>query len=295
MTPRLLVLGNAGWDLPIRLPALPREGETLLGDRLADSPGGKGLNQAVVAARAGADVLFIAPTGQDREGEALRTALAAEPLAFEALPSPCRTDISVLCVAPDGRNLILSTNACADGLSVAEAEAAASRLRAGDVLLMQGGLGQRPTFAAARLAVARGARVVLNAAPLRWDILPIVPLLEALILNAVEAEAAAGCAAVAAASRLRDAGTARVIVTLGGDGVVCSDAEGLHRHPAPSAAVRDTTGAGDVFCGTFAAALLAGHADPVAVAQRAAAWSVERDGCFAAFPTAAVLAAMLAA
>jgi ribokinase len=295
MTPRLLVLGNAGWDLPLRLPALPREGETLLGDRLADSPGGKGLNQAVVAARAGADVVFIAPIGQDREGEALRAALAAEPLTFEALPSVCRTDLSVLCVAPDGRNLILSTNACADGLTVDEAEAAASRLRAGDVLLMHCGLGQSQTLAAARLAVARGARVVLNAAPLRWDIRPLLPLLEVLILNAVEAEAAAGCSGADAASRLHDAGARRVIVTLGGDGVLCADADGLRRQPAPAAAVRDTTGAGDVFCGSFAAALLAGHADPVAVAQRAAAWSVAREGCFAAFPPTRVLAAMLAA
>jgi ribokinase len=295
MTPRLLVLGNAGWDLPLRLPALPREGETLLGDRLADSPGGKGLNQAVIAARAGAEVLFVAPLGQDREGEALHAALAAEKLTFMPLPSACRTDLSVLCVAPDGRNLILSTNACADGLSVAEAEAAAARLRAGDMLLMQCGLGQQPTYAAVQLSAARGARVVLNAAPLRWDILPILPLVEVLILNEVEAEAAAGCTGAPAAIRLRDAGARRVIVTLGGQGVLCADAAGLQRQPAPAAVVRDTTGAGDVFCGTFAAALLAGHADPVAAAQRAAAWSVQREGCFAAFPPATLLAEVLAA
>lgn len=294
MTPRLLVLGNAGWDLPLRLPALPREGETLLGDRLADSPGGKGLNQAVIAARAGADVLFVAPIGQDREGEALRAALAAEKLTFAPLPSACRTDISVLCVAPDGRNLILSTNACADGLTVAEAEAAASWLRPGDLLLMQCGLGPQPTCAAARLAVARGARVVLNAAPLRWDIRPILPMVEVLILNEVEAEAAAGSPRATAAARLREAGARRVIVTLGGEGVLCVDAEGTHSQPAPAAVVRDTTGAGDVFCGTFAAALLAGHANPVAAAQCAAAWSVAREGCFAAFPPAPVLTALLA-
>jgi ribokinase len=292
--PRLLVLGNAGWDLPLRLPALPREGETLLGERMAESPGGKGLNQAVVAARAGADVVFVAPIGQDREGEALRAALALEPLSFVALPSAYRTDISVLCVAPDGRNLILSTNACADGLTVQEAEVAASRLHAGDMLLMQCGLGQQATCAAARLAVARGARVVLNAAPLRWDILPVLPMVEVLILNEVEAQAAAG-STHAAATRLRDAGARRVIVTLGGEGLLFVDADGPHRQPAPAAVARDTTGAGDVFCGTFAAALLACHAHPEAAAQRAAAWSVEHDGCFAAFPPAALLAVVLAA
>ena len=72
MTARLVVFGNAGWDMPFRVQRLPREGETLLGERGEDSPGGKRLNQAVVAGRAGADVVFIAPFGDDREGEALR-------------------------------------------------------------------------------------------------------------------------------------------------------------------------------------------------------------------------------
>jgi ribokinase len=294
MTARLLVLGNAGWDLPLRVARLPHAGETLLGERLGDSPGGKGLNQAVMAARAGADVLFIAPLGDDREGEALRAALAAEPLAFEALASAHRTDLSLLCVAEDGGNLILSTNACADGVTVAEAEEAAARLREGDMLLMQCGLGAEQTLAAARLGAARGARVLLNAAPLRWDIAPILPLLETLILNEGEAEAATGCADPAAAAlRLREGGARKVIVTLGGEGALCADASGPRRQPAPAATVRDTTGAGDVFCGTFAAALLAGHKDPMAAAQRAASWSVSREGCFAAFPPAEVLGAML--
>ena len=294
MTGRLLVLGNAGWDLPMRVPRLPRAGETLLGERGEDSPGGKGLNQAVVAARAGADVLFIAPLGDDREGEALRAALVAEPLAFLPLPSAHRTDVSLLCVAADGSNLILSTNACADGVSVAEAEDAAARVGAGDMLLMQCGLCAAPTLAAARRGAAAGARVLLNAAPLRWDIDPILKLVEAIILNAVEAEAATGCPDPAAAAlRLRERGARQVIVTLGGDGALCADGAGMRHAPAPTAEVRDTTGAGDVFCGAYAAALLADHADPMTAAQGAAAWSVARLGCFAAFPPAAVLHAML--
>lgn len=294
MTARLLVFGNAGWDMPFRVPQLPREGETLLGERGEDSPGGKGLNQAVVAARAGAEVLFIAPLGDDREGDALRAALAQEPLGITPLPSRHRTDFSLLCVAEDGSNIVLSTNACADGVSVAEADAAAARLAPGDMLLMQCGFLAGPTLAAARAGAARGARVVLNAAPLRWDLAPILPLLDTLILNAVEAEAATGCLAPAlAARRLHDGGAKRVIVTRGGEGVVCADASGLRQIPAPPAEVRDTTGAGDVFCGTYAAAALAGHTDPIGPAQRAAAWSVARQGCFAAFPPAPVLRAMM--
>lgn len=295
MTARLLVLGNAGWDLGLRVPHLPRAGETLLGARQPDSPGGKGLNQAVVAARAGACVLFVAALGADRDGEALRAALAAETLSFVPLASAERTDFSLLCVAADGANLILSSNACADGVRVAEAEAAAGRLGPGDMLMLQCGLLAEPTLAAARSAASRGARVLLNAAPLRWDLAPILPLVETLILNAVEAEAASGAEDPAvAAARLLDAGAGRVIVTLGAEGVLAADRAGLGRHPAVAATARDTTGAGDVFCGTFAAAVLAGHADPIAAAQRAAAWSVARAGCFAAFPPSAVLRGMLA-
>ena len=294
MTPRLLVLGNAGWDLPLRLPRLPQAGETLLGDRQADSPGGKGLNQAVIAARAGAMVRLVAPIGADAEGAALRNALARETLDFAPLAGAHRTDLSVLCVAPDGSNLILSTNACADGVTVAEAEHAVAWLRAGDVLLLQCGLGQATTIAAARSATAIGARVLLNAAPLRWDIASLLPLLETVILNEVEAAAATGCADPAtSAGRLRAAGARRAIVTLGGEGALEADATGARHHPAPHAQVRDTTGAGDVFCGAFAAAWLAGHPAPLDAAQRAAAWSVAREGCFAAFPPADVLASLL--
>lgn len=293
MTARVLVLGNAGWDVPLRVARLPRTGETVLGERLEESPGGKGLNQAVVAARAGAAVLLVAPLGDDWEGAAVRAALAAEPLAFTLLPSPYRTDLSLLCVAEDGSNLILSTNACADGVTVAEAEDAAARLAPGDMLLMQCGLCAGPTIAAARLGAARGAGVVLNAAPLRWDIAPILPLLETLILNEVEAEASTGCTdPQKAAFRLVERGARRVIITLGPRGAMCADAAGVRRMPAHAARVRDTTGAGDVFCGVYAAASIAGHADPVAKAQAAAAWSVEREGCFGAFPPATVLRAM---
>lgn len=295
MSGRLLVLGNAGWDLPMALPRLPREGETLLGERLDDSPGGKGLNQAVVAARAGARVTFVAALGTDRNGEAVTAALAREALEFRPLASPRRTDISVLCVAPEGGNLIVSSNACADAVTPAQAEAAASTLGQGDLLLMQCGLPAETTLAAARVAAARRARMVLNAAPFRWPLDPLLPLLHALVLNEVEAEAATGCANPSeAAQRLLAGGTARVVVTLGAEGAVAADVAGIAHHPAPPTQARDTTGAGDVFCGTFAAALLAGHPDPVRPGQLAAAWSVARQGCYASFPAAEVLAALLA-
>jgi ribokinase len=103
---RVLVLGNAGLDLGLRLPRLPRPGETLPGRDATRTPGAKGLNQAVAAARAGATVLFAAPLGQDPQGEEIAAWLAGEGLAGLHLPRlPHPTDFSVL-LLPGGENSI---------------------------------------------------------------------------------------------------------------------------------------------------------------------------------------------
>jgi ribokinase len=89
---RLLVLGNAGIDLVCPVPHLPRAGETVVADGQSRAPGGKGLNQAVVAARAGAAVHFVAPVGRDAAADELAAALASEPLSGIALPAAGGTD-----------------------------------------------------------------------------------------------------------------------------------------------------------------------------------------------------------
>ncbi len=97
---KLLVLGNAGWDLLCPVLHLPRPGETLVTQGHARAPGGKGLNQAVVAARAGAAVTLAAPVGPD--GADLADILSHEPLTFEPHRKPANTDLSLLILAPDG-------------------------------------------------------------------------------------------------------------------------------------------------------------------------------------------------
>jgi ribokinase len=295
---RLLVLGNAGIDLVCPVPHLPRAGETVVADGQGRAPGGKGLNQAVVAARAGAAVHFVAPVGRDAAAGELSAALAGEPLAaLHCLPRAAPTDLSVLMVAPDGENSILSIGAAADSLTVAEAEAAVAELTGADMLLLQGNLSADATLAAARVATARGARVLLNTAPLRWDVAPLLPLCAVVVANAGEAEAITGRTGPAAAEALHRAGAALAVVTLGAGGCVTADAGGPRHHPALPATVVDTTGAGDTFCGVLAARLLAGQPVQAAIgaAQRAAAITVSRPGAFAALPDAAALRAEAAA
>lgn len=296
---RLFVLGNVAIDVSLRVPHLPSPGETLIATDLARAPGGKGLNQAVMAARAGASVRFCAAIGLEPEAGLLRAALAAENLDAVRLTSvalPC--DISALVVAVDAENVIVSTGACAMALPTASGAAFLSEIAAGDLLLMQGGLARETTLKAALLARACGARVLLNAAPLRWDYAELLGLADILIANRVEAAELAGSAEPEAAARaLRAAGAGAVIVTLGDEGCLLAEGAELHRLPTPPALRCDTSGAGDVFCGVLAAVLARELAPDlsaaVAMAQRAAALSVTRPGCFASFPSSEELLPVL--
>ncbi|HTI03206.1 MAG TPA: PfkB family carbohydrate kinase, partial [Acidisoma sp.] len=162
---RVFVLGNAGFDLSLGMARLPAPGETLVAESVARAPGGKGLNQAVVAGRAGANVRFAAPLGDDADGAQLSGILAAEPLAFQALAVPAPTDLSVIMVTPEGENCIATAGLAADALSAAEAASFAGQTGPEDWLLLQGNLSLPATEAALR---ANSARVILNTAPLRW-------------------------------------------------------------------------------------------------------------------------------
>jgi ribokinase len=276
---RVHVLGNAGLDITLSLPHLPVDGETLIADRAERAPGGKGLNQAVVAARAGATVRFQANLGNDPDAEMVQRALAVEPIGQLLLPRvQLQTDLSVVMVDPQGRNTIASVGLCADAITETLAIAFATEIAPGEVLLMQCNMSHDATLAAARCAAQRGATVLLNTAPLRWNISDIVPFCSIVIANEIEA----------AASKLGDTGDAVTIVTLGARGAVVTDRTGARHQPARPVPVVDTTGAGDTFCGVLAAAL--SQAIPldtsIELAQQAAAITVTRHGAFAALPTA---------
>ena len=290
---RVFVLGNASIDLTLRVPRLPAPGETLIAAGVARAPGGKGLNQAVMAARAGAMVHFCAPLGIEPEAALVRHALATERMAAIRLPNVgAPTDLSTLLVADDAENCIISAGNCSAALAPAAIEVFVSEVGAGDLLLMQGNLSQATTLHAAMLARARGASIVLNAAPLRWDYAPLLPLCDLVVANRGESATLTGYDdPELAASVLR--GTGSAIVTLGARGCVVATPEEVCHHPAVRSRAVDTTGAGDVFCGVLVAAIAAGRTEAVRIAQRAAALSVARPGCFTAFPTAEELGGMV--
>jgi ribokinase len=190
-------------------------------------------------------------------------------------------------VSPQGENCIVTAGACADGVDPVSAIAFAASARPGGWLLLQGNLPWSSTEAAAEEAARRGARVMLNAAPLRWPTnVPNRPW-DVLVVNETEAEGIAGATGVSAAMRLHLGGARIAIVTLGAAG--CAVAAEGHARVMAASPVRaiDSTGAGDTFCGVMIACLARGVGLDRAVraAQRAAAITVTRPGAFMALPS----------
>lgn len=283
---RVHVVGNVAFDETLAVETWPVPGASILCRPLAGGPGGKGLNQAVALARAGVTVRLVAGIGEDARGAAIRAALAAEPLELALVAMPGRaTDLSVVLSASDGDNCNITTTDCAGALADRDIEAALGAAAAGDVLLVQGNLSEAATRAALALAGARGMARVMNPSPLRSWQAGLVGACETVFMNAAEAEAFGGVAAIHAA------GAREVVLTRGAGGALVSGPGGVVEVAAAPATVRDTTGAGDAFLGaTLASALRRrGQIDAAALGAgaRAAAVAVSRAGAFAALPTVA--------
>ena len=193
-------------------------------------------------------------------------------------------------VLPGGENAIVSAGDCAHALPPEDAAAFAARCDPGDWLLLQGNLLPPTTAAAITAARARRARVMLNTAPVTAGMAFLLPLCDLVVANATEAGQLAPGGAIQAAP----GGIA--VVTLGAKGCRITSDGAVTHHQTEAVTAHDTTGAGDTFCGVFAAALAAGrrHDKAIVAAQRAAALTVTRPGAFPALPTAAELRLILA-
>jgi len=267
------VVGSANLDLVASTRRLPAPGETVLGTGFAEHAGGKGLNQAIAAARAGATTAFIGAVGRDAAGDRLRDELVAASVDVEAL---ARVD------APTGRALIVVVPGANSTVAVA-------RLPQARVVLVQLEIPIAAADASLRNAKAQGAMTVLNPAPASvWT-----GELEADIVVPNEHEATQ----LGGAHAMFGRGASAVVTTLGSRGAAVVTGEGEWHQPAFSADVVDTTGAGDAFCGSLAARLAAGDELPSAVrfAAAAGALATTRHGAVPAMPGGDQIAALLAA
>jgi ribokinase len=292
----VVVLGNAAVDVAYQVEHLPRPGETVLARERTVDVGGKGLNQAIMAHRAGAEVRFCAGLGRDVAAGVIRGRLEAEGMSTAWLISlPCATDESIVYVARSGENCIVSTDEAARHLASAHLESLLAAVTSGDVLLLQGNLNQAVTGTALARAQAAGATTILNPAPIAFDYTDLWSLVDIAILNQVEARTLTGEVHAAATAALRRRGVNKVILTLGPEGALVDDATGPPQHVrTPAVVAVDATGAGDVLAGVVAAAVDRGLALVPAArwAVAAASRKVTRHGTTSGFPTSDELAAL---
>jgi ribokinase len=285
-------------DLVARASRLPHPGETLAGRTFAQVAGGKGGNQAVAAARLGAQVSMLGCVGADANGAQLRAGLEAEGIDCAAVETGREaTGVALIIVDDASQNAIVivaGSNGEVTPETIARHEAV---LAAADVVICQ--LETPPDTVQAALATARrlGKTVILNPAPATGP-LPAewLPLIDYLIPNELEAATLTGLPvgspeeAATAAAVLRAAGARNVLVTLGPRGVQAAlEGAAPALYDAPKVKAVDTTAAGDTFIGGFAAQLAQGASVDAAIrfAQRAAALSVTRAGAQPSIPTRA--------
>lgn len=304
----VLVVGSVNLDRSAFVERIPAPGETVLASSSHDGLGGKGANQAVAAARAGADVLMVGATGDDGDGGLVRARLRTAGVDVDGLqvvPSTA-TGAAYITIDAAGENVIVvasGANARVDTAMV-DAATAGRDLSGVRVVVGQGELPAEASRAAALLAERLGARHVLNLAPTRDVGREVLDVADPLVVNEHEAADLLGRRvpadpqeARAAAAELVARGSRSVVVSLGAEGAVAADASGTWHQPAPPlpAPVVDTTGAGDALTGVLAAALADGL-DLRAALRRgtaAATLAVTRLGAAASSPDRAELDAFL--
>jgi ribokinase len=298
----VVVVGSLNMDLVVRAPHLPVPGETLLGGGFSTTPGGKGANQAVAAARLGAGTAMIGCVGEDAFGRQLRGGLELDHVDASAVRTvPGRSSGVALIVVDDGgRNGIVVVPGANGDLAPEDIDGQAHLIAGTRVVALQLETPLATVEHAARAAKRQGKIVVLNPAPAQ----PLPPSLigcaDFLVPNEIEAAMLTGLrvesieSATEVARRLRLQGAANVLVTLGERGVVAVTSAGVQHFPARRVQAVDSTGAGDTFIGGFCAALATGRTvtDAIAFAQAAAAISVTRPGAQASIPFAQEVAEM---
>ncbi|MEV5822071.1 ribokinase [Micromonospora harpali] len=301
-TPKALVIGSVHHDRSLAVPRLPRRGETVLSGGARDGLGGKGANQAVAIARMGVSCALLGAVGDDTSAAFVRDQLVAHgvSVAHVGVVPGRHTGRATVVVEATGENLIVVEPGPVDRIDRATVDAnLRDHAAPPTVVVVQGEVPPRVLAWAADSAGAAGTRFVLNLAP----VVPVAPetlrQADPLVVNEHEAgdllELLDGGPArvvdvddaIGVARRLVAAGARSVVVTLGAGGAVLADGPTARHLAAFPATVADTTGAGDCFTGTLAAALANGHslAEATRWGLAAASLAVGRPGAASAYPT----------
>jgi ribokinase len=298
--PSICVVGSTNMDLVSFVERMPRVGETILGQRFQMGFGGKGANQAVMAARLGAQVALIARVGQDLFGQNMLENFAAQGIdtTHVSVDDATSTGVAPIAVDAQGQNAIIVVGGANDRLTPEHVRAARATIAACQVLVCQLEVPVETTRAALELARESGATTIFNPAPARAA-LPdeLIALADVFCPNESETELLTGmpvagdAEAEAAARSLLARGARAVVLTLGARGALLVTPDEATLLPAPRVTPVDTTGAGDAFVGSLAFFLASGQGlrEAVVRAIRIASVSVQSAGTQASFPARAAL------
>jgi ribokinase len=300
---RIVVIGSSNTDMVVKAARIPQPGETVLGGEFVMVPGGKGANQAVAAARLGAEVTLVTRLGSDLFAEASLRSFreAGIRTEFVVRDPDAASGVALILVDEGGENAIAVAPGANARLSPDDVDRAEAAIRAAEVVVLQLEVPAATVLHAIRLAKRHGRRVILNPAPAGPAPDEALAMVDFLTPNETEAEmllggGAAGLGGIAAtAERLRAKGAGTVIVTLGREGAFVVGPEGSFHVPGRHVEAVDTTAAGDAFTGALACAVGEGQELRASLefATAAAALSVTRIGAQPSLPDRAAVEAFL--
>ena len=300
---KIAVVGSSNTDMIVKSRRIPMPGETVVGGEFLVAPGGKGANQAVAAARLGAEVQFISRVGADAFGDQAIAGYQGDGINTDLIvrDPDNATGVALILVDEAGENAISVASGANHAMALGDIERAAAVIREADVLVMQVELPLSVVKGAAEIAAKVGVPVILDPAPAPAEPLPETLLRNTTCIkpNASEAEGLTGIrvtdesSAREAAGVLLGMGPSCAIITMGADGALLAEASGVVMVPATPVAAVDTTAAGDAFSGALAVGWGSGlrRADTVRLASSAGAFAATRMGAQPSLPSLAELEA----
>lgn len=283
----IVVVGSVNADLTVNVQRHPHPGETLLGSGGGITPGGKGANQAVAAARLGSSVALVGATGNDAHADDAKQLLidaGVDLTAVETSPTP--TGLAVITVAADGENTVMVVPGANSEVGAGAVDKHAALIADAELVLLQGEI---PADGFARAVQLARGRVVVNLAPVIEVDREALRKADPLIVNEHEAQLVLGKKSspeVCADELLREFPS--VVVTLGADGALVGNGGGVVRVASPRVESVDSVGAGDAFTGALCHRLIQGDSlvEAARFAAKVGAFAVTRPGAQPSFPWA---------
>jgi ribokinase len=295
--PRIVVVGSSNMDLVVKAPRIPAVGETILGGDFIMTPGGKGANQAVAAAKLGAEVYFIAKLGDDVFAEQSLSNFKKEAVNTKYVTQikEAPSGVALITVDGAGNNVIVVAPGANQKLSVEDVKEAESDISASGALVAQLEIPLETVEFAAQLANDSGVPFILDPAPAQKLSPALLKMVDILTPNETEAQILTGIevtsnkdSARMASENLLECGVKAVILTMGAKGFVLATNDRTEFVPAVKADAVDATAAGDAFTGALAFGLAQGRGlfEAASFANYVAALSVTKMGAQSSMPTA---------